>query len=445
MYSVRWLLSTLERNVGKRGYLDIALESERLDLTEKDILTVVRLYNWDFTESGDGKLYPSHILQEHLLTRLDQIGFLDVNTESMKYKISADTLTQLLTKSGLTLITTSDGSIMTLDQLRSQLLDDVELAGIILPEEVAKRIGVDVGLAERVMKNHPGIRKSVDGRYISYRAMRSYILDEVQRTGRVDTAEFKNQWTINRVELAAILKRFGLRVVLTKPGNYLSVSWVRRRVRDTLDAGGLVEPEAIADEHNTDFGIIEAIIAGIQTDTILDNDGKMVSKTALFKELENLLHQGGSLDPESLASEHGFDISDIERVIKPLRPAAFLTYSETLVSKTWLTKKLKDSVKHRGLYNLKETCNSLDLEYDEISEELEGRLDEGERIIDACGVIVSQRWIEVLKEHIRGSGRLIVSDFASKQGLPSRSAVCLLRALFQGVYVSGTDTYFAKA
>ncbi|MHA2424698.1 MAG: hypothetical protein ACXAEF_07910 [Candidatus Thorarchaeota archaeon] len=444
IYSVRWLLSTLERNVGKRGYLDIELESERLDLTEKDILTVVRLYKWDFTESGDGKLYPSHILQEQMLDRLEQVGFLDVNEESMKLKIPTETLIQLLTKTGLTVITTSDGSIMTLDQLRSHLLDDLELAGIIRPQEAAQRIGIDVGLAERVMKNHPGIRKSVDGRYISYRAMRSYILDEVQRTGRVNTTEFKKTWTINRVELAAILKRFGLRVLLTKAGNYLSVSWVRRKVRTTLETGGIVEPESIADEHDTDLGVIEAIISGIETDTILDNDGNMVSRASLFIELENMLHQSGTIDPENLASEHGFDIADINRVIRPLRPAAFVANSETLVSKTWLTNQVKDGLKLKGLYNLKETCDSLDLEFNEISKALEERLDDEERIVDVCGVIISSRWHELLNRVIKESGRITVSEFANTQGLPMRQAVCLLRNLLKGVYVSGNDTFFAK-
>ena len=445
MYSVRWLLATLERSVGKRGFLDIEIESERLDLPEEDILTVVRLYKWDFIESGEGNLYPAHILQERLLARLEQLGFLDLKEESMNLKISVEKLTQILKQSGLTLVTTDDGSLMTLDQLRSQLLDDVELAGILPPQEVAKRIGIDVGLAEKVLRNHPGIRKTIDGRYISYRAMRSWILDDVQRTGRVDSTEFKKQWTINRVELAAVLKRFGLRVIMTKSGNYLSVSWVRRQVRDTLDAGGLIEPNVIAKEHNTDVGVIDAIIAGIETDTILDNDGKMVSRAALFKELESLLHQGGQLDPEGVASEHGFDIADIERLIKPLKPAAFLSYSEVLVSKTWLIKQVNDSLQNKGLYNLKETCDSLELEYDEISEELEGRLGDKVTYIAGCGVLVSLRWIEVLKSHITESGRVEVSDFARTQGISLRTAVCILRALLIGVYISSSNTFFTKS
>ncbi|MFW9849328.1 MAG: hypothetical protein ACFFF4_09310 [Candidatus Thorarchaeota archaeon] len=444
MYSVKWLLSSLERSVGRHGFLDLEVESERLDLTEKDILTVVRLYNWDFIESSEGRLYPSHILQERLMTRLDELGSLDLNEESMKLQIPIDVLKQLLKGSGLTLVTTNDGSIMTLDQLRSQLVDDVELAGIIPPKEVSERIGIDNGLAERIMKNHPGIRKSVDGRYISYRAMRSYILDEIQRTGMIDTAKFKNRWTINRVELAAILKRFGLRIVLNNAGNYLSVSWIRRRVKETLDSGGLIEPESIVDEYDADIRVIESIIAGIKTDTILDNDGKMVSRAALFIELENLLHNGGSLHPESLASEHGFDIADIERVIRPLRPSSFISNSENLVSKTWLTNQVKDGLKLKGLFNLRNTCASLDLTYKVVAEELQSRLNSKERIIDTCGVIVSFRWIELLKDHVKESGRITVTDFAKTQGITTRTAVCLLRNLLTGVYVSSSDSFFAK-
>jgi hypothetical protein len=106
---------------------------------------------------------------------------------------------------------------------------------------------------------------------------------------------------------------------------------------------------------------------------------------------------------------------------------------------------LKDAVKLRGHYNLKKKCDDLDLEYDEVVEELEGRLDETDQIIDSCGVVVSQRWIEVLKDHVRDSGKITVTEFAKKQGLPLRTAVCLLRALLQGVYVASNDTFFAKS
>ncbi|MDF1540264.1 MAG: hypothetical protein P1Q69_15325, partial [Candidatus Thorarchaeota archaeon] len=312
MYSVRWLLSTLERSVSRKGYLDLDSESERLDLPADDILAVVRLYKWDFVKSGDGMLFPTHTLQDNLLSQLEQLGSIDLNEESARFKIPSEKLAQILKQSGLTLISTDDGSLMTLEQLRSRLVDDVDLEGIVESSVVAKRIGIDAGLADRVLKNHEGIRKSKDGHFISYRSMRSWILDEVQKSGIVNTDKFQEKWTISRVELAAILRRFGLRVVLTKGGNYLSVSWLRRMVKQTLDDGGLVIPDQLASTYDSDIGTVEAIIAGIETDTVLDKDAKMVSKSALFKELEKSLHQGGQLDPEGMATELGFDIADIE-------------------------------------------------------------------------------------------------------------------------------------
>jgi len=444
MYSVRWLLSTLERSVSKKGYLDLESESKRLDLPSNDILTVVRLYKWDFVESADGRLFPAHILQETLLNRLERLGSIDLNQESESFRIPVGKLTQILKQTGLTLISTNDGSLMTLDELRSQLIDDVELEGIVEPATVADRIGIDKGLAERVLKNHGGIRKSRDGQFISYRSMRNWILDEVQKTGMINTNNFQEKWTITRVELAAILRRFGLRVVLTKKGNYLSVSWLRRSVTQTLDAGGLVSPEQLASAYDADVGTVETIIAGIETDTVLDNDGKMVSKSALFKELEKSLHHAGQLDSESIASELGLDIADIERIIAPLRASSFQSLTDVLVSKTWLIKQVNDGLKTRGLSYLKEKCEDLELDINDVKSELEGRLREDSIVMGQCGVVVSQRWIQLLKAHVKESGSMVVSQFAETQGISSRTAVCVLRALLTGVYVAASDTYFAK-
>ena len=106
---------------------------------------------------------------------------------------------------------------------------------------------------------------------------------------------------------------------------------------------------------------------------------------------------------------------------------------------------MKDRLKVKGIYNLRDVCNSLDLDYGLIAEELQSRLGRDERIIDPCGIIVSMRWIELMKGHVKESGRVIVSDFARKQDVEMRTAVCLLRNLLKGVYVSSSDTYFAKA
>jgi len=74
------------------------------------------------------------------------------------------------------------------------------------------------------------------------------------------------------------------------------------------------------------------------------------------------------------------------------------------------------------VYNLKEKCDEMDLEYDEVSDELESRLEDTDRLVDVCGVVVSQRWIDALKDHVRESGRITVSDFAKRQGI-SREAM----------------------
>ncbi|MFW9908354.1 MAG: hypothetical protein ACFFEF_07245 [Candidatus Thorarchaeota archaeon] len=444
MYSVKWLLSSLERGVGKRGYLDLDAESNRLDLSSEDILTVVRLYKWDFIQSTDNRLYPSHILQEHLLSRLEELGCLDLNSEARSLNIPSPQLQMLLRQSGLTLISTNDGSVMTLDQLRSQLQDDVDLAGIIPVEEVASNIGIDTGLAERILRNQPGIRRTKDRYYISYRAMKNWILEEVRTTGMVDSDKFQNQWKINRVELAAILKRFGLRVTMNRSGHYLSISWIRKLVSDSVSKGGYFTPEELAKRFDTEPSVVESILSGIQNDTLPDATGKLVSRKALTKELESIFKRGGELDLGTFASERGFDINDIERLFTPLRASAFSTSNDTFVSKEWLLSQVTDALRYRGIFNLKDLVQKLKLSYDEVASETKETLNEDDMIVDSCGMVASERWLNLLNEHLRDVGNLNVSDFAKKQNIQQRLALCLLKALIQGVYLSATDTFFAK-
>ncbi|MDF1541115.1 MAG: hypothetical protein P1Q69_19615, partial [Candidatus Thorarchaeota archaeon] len=119
-------------------------------------------------------------------------------------------------------------------------------------------------------------------------------------------------------------------------------------------------------------------------------------------------------------------------------------FMEVLVSKTWLIKQVTDGLSTKGLFNLKEKCDALDLDVDDVEPELEGRLGEDNLLLDQCGVLVSRRWVHLLKTHVRESGPLVVSPFALTQGISTRTAVCLLRALLSGVYVASSDTFFAK-
>ncbi len=444
LYSVKWLLDTLERSVSKTGYLDLEAESVRLDLTTNDILRVVSLYKWDFVEAFDNRIIPAHLLQEQLLSRLERLGSLNIADESNRLKLSPDALQRVLKKLGLTLITTQDGSVMTLEQIRQELLDDADLAGVITARESAERVGIEEGLASRILGNHTGIRRLKDGRYASYRALRSYILEEVRKTGVVYTDQVETQWLLNRIELAALLKRFGLKVALTKSGNYLSISWLRRRLSDSLQVGETLNPIEIAQRYDTEANVIESIIATIQTDTLMDGEGKLISKSALFKELESQFNDMGVLRPYALATERGLDIADIQRTLQPLVAASIRTHDDDMVSKLWLLRKIQDELKQKGIFDLESICDELQLDYEVVHSELETRLAEDDRLLEDCGLIVSEKWIVALKQHAKEEGTLNVSNFASSRGITKKAALCLMRSLIQGVYLPSSDSYFTK-
>ncbi len=444
LYSVKWLLDTLERSVAKLGYLDLAVESARLDLTQNDIMRVVSLYKWDFVEAFDKRIIPIHLLQENLLTQLEKLGYLNINEEANRLKIDTESLQKILKKLGLTLITTDDGSVMTLEQVRQELLDDVDLTGIIEPKESAERLGIEKGLAEKILGNHPGVRKLKDGRYASYRGLRSYILDEVRKSGILRTIEFERHWTISRIELAALLKRFGLKTVLTKSGDYLSVSWMRRWLGDSLQAGESIDPSAIAKRFETETGVIESIVSTIRTDTLIDGDGKMVSTMALQSELEGQFRDMGVIRPYEIATERGLDIADIQKILQSLTAASFRTWDENMVSKVWLLRKINDTLKQKGIFDIYTICEQMQLNYDEVHTEMESRLSEDDRMLDQCGVVVSAKWIALLKEHAKEVGAMNVTEFASTQSIPKKSALCVLRALLQGVYLPSSDSFFTK-
>lgn len=444
MYSVKWLLGTLERSVARQGYLDLESESERLDLAPEDIISVVRLYNWNFVEAFDGRIIPEHALQTELLAQLEKLGSINLAAEANKHKMSTEALSQVLKKLGLTLITTTDGSVMTLEQLRQELVDDVELAGIITGEEAAQRVGVETGLAERILANHPEVRRAKDGKYISYRALRNWILDEVQRSGSINVDFFTKRWTLNRIELAALLKRFGLRTVLTKSGNYLSTTWVARKIGESLKNGESIGPEDAAQKYDIDVRVIESIISTSQTDTLMDGKGKVISRPSLLKELELQFHKSGVLRPYQIAAERGLDIADIEKTVQPLRASAFETWENELVNKAWYVRNVQDALKRLGFFDLDASCEKLQLNLDEVSNEVEARLDTDTRLVEGCEVVVSSDWVRLLRVHMQEAGQAKVAEFAKQRGMTAKTAICLLKALVQGIYLRSTDTYFTK-
>jgi len=143
--------------------------------------------------------------------------------------------------------------------------------------------------------------------------------------------------------------------------------------------------------------------------------------------------------------ERGLDIADINRTIDPLLKAAFLTMDDDFVGKLWVLKQIATKVKKDGYFDLGSFCLEKQLDYREVHDTIETRLPEDNLLIEQCEVIVSEKWVQLLRKHAEETGVIQVESFATSRSLSKKSALCLLRNFLQGVYIPSSETFFAKA
>ncbi len=442
LISARWLRSTLERSINKIGYLDTQSESRRLGLIVDDIIRAVGTFGWNLVETTDGRLIPHHIVDEKLATAIEENGYLDLTTIERELRVASSMTIKLLRKRKNGLIISKDKLAMTLDHLKQRIRDDLELAGMLDPEEFANELSIDLGLVLKILQSDQEFRKVHNGNYISLPFFRRWLLDEVMNDGVVSVDDVESRWGLSTVSLTMLMKRFGLRVVQTKSGDYLSLAWLRRIIKEMINAGKQVEGKTLVEKYDITEGTAESILSNIEVDALLDNKGVLVPIPVFQQELKEILETEGVLDPQRISAERGIDVSDVERVFRGLHANALVSSTGVIINLDSFLRTIRHSLSTTGIFDLSVAAQNFRIDYARLAKSIETHIVSGEYLIDACGVIISSTWSDLLREYASETGVIPVTEFASEGRIRRSAALCLMRRLLKGTYLDKSDTFF---
>ena len=443
LFSSRWLRSVLERTVEKTGYLEVKAEAARLLLSVEDIADTVKALGWTMLETLDGRLVPYHQIEQELSDRIDAQGFIDLEVEATRFKINTSKVLAILRSRGYRLAASRDRSavVMTLDHIQERLADDVELTGWVSPEQEATLIGVDVRLVEETLRDRPGMRKERDGRYVSIDSLKRWLVQEAQDKGIVRLEETERLWGLSSLELRVLMKESGLRTVITKSGDYLSVAHARRRILSEIKGGNRVDATMLAKDLGVDTGTAEALMSHIEGDALTTSDGSLVSMASLRDEFQRSFASTGVLEPSREASSRALDISEVRQLITLMGLQTLETTSGKIVDIAWVVGRMKQALTLRGVFDLEALAEQLELEYAKLADAVEKQLGANEIVVDPAGVVVNSKWIHVLREYASEKESIQVASFAKDRGLRQSAALHLLRRYVGGVYKSRQDVF----
>jgi hypothetical protein len=445
LVSQKWLKESMKRAVNRTGYLHLESDAAKLGLSVDTLRNALNTFGWRVVRTTDDHLIPRPMLERELLDRMELLGILDLKKESERLKIDSKDIVNILRAKRLKMTQTTDGSVALLEHLKERIIDDMVLTGSIDPEEEAKTLGIPARLVASLVDNEEGVRKTNSGRYVSVSAFRGWLLDEVKVNGFVKTKDVERSWGFSNLQLTLLMKRFGLRTVLTKGGNYLSIAWVRRRIDNLIKSGLKVEPDVLAEQLDMEIGDIEAIMSQVESDALMDRSGALIPKAALLTELMTIHKSKGILDLEKEAAEREVDVSEIAELVAELRPDSFETPSGKLVAISAIERVLNWSLQKKGIYDLKQAAQGLKIDYKEMADALEPRLTEDSFIDDKAGVIVSTNWIGMLRDFANEQGAIKVTSFARERNIRRSAALGLFRRFLKGAYVSRSDSFIVAS
>ena len=441
LISRKWLKESLKRTVNRTGYLHLESEAGRLGLSAASLQRALRAFGWRVVSTTDNHLIPRPLLEKELLDRMELLGILDLKVEAERLKVDQKDILDILRAKRLNMIQTSDGSVALLEHLKERILDDLDLTGRIDPEEEAKTLGITTNLVKGLIEKEDGIRKTSAGHYVSVTAFRAWLLDEVKENGFVKAIDVERSWGLSNLQFQMLMKRFGLRTVVTKGGNYLSIAWVKRRINHLIKSGLKVEPDVLAEQLDMEHGDIEAIMSQVDSDAFLDRSGALIPKSVLVTELMMTHKSKGILDLEKEAAERGVDVSELEELVVELRPESFETPSGKLVAISAIERVLNWSLQKKGIYDLRQAAQGLKIDYKEMADAIEPRLNDDSFIDDKAGVVVSTNWIGMLRNYAKEQGAIKVTSFARERNIRRSAALSLLRRFLKGAYVSRSDSF----
>ena len=441
LLSVKWLTASFERVLARDGFIDPSKEAERLHLTTEDILRATKRIGWNPVQTADNCLIPREILEKDIIDRIETDGFIDLQGSSEIIKVGSSAILKILRAHKYQVIVTKDNHIATIDHLKERLRDDLELIGLIEPEEEADVLGVDVSLLVKLLSLEPGVRKGRNGRFMSMIAFRRWLIDEFKEKGVVTEEEAHQTWGLSRTELALLLKQFAVKTTLTKSGDHLSLSWARKQVYQSLKSGSRVQPTKLAHELNVDEGIAEAIMSHVEADAIYDMEGSMVPISEIEDLVLETIKQKGMLDPPSYAQTYGFDVSDFLRVVEELELDLLETKSGQLISMQRIIEIIKNGLNTEGIYDLQEFLRKTKIEYELVADRIESKLTDDEIMVDNAGLIVTSNWIKKMNDYAEEQGALRITSFARENGLRRSSVIAMARRFLKGAYIPRSDSF----
>jgi len=441
LVSPRWLKPTLERSVDKLGYLDPKAEAERLHIPVETIMQTVKQLGWKLVETQDGRQVPTHLLEQHIVDKIRQEGYIDLEEEAKQHKVGQPQLLRLLQTAGLRIVFTKEHSVATIEHLRERLRDDMQLSGWVLPGQEVEVLGVDVGIIEDILRNQPGLRKGRDGRYISLEAFRRWLLQEAEEGGIVRLSDAKSQWGLSPLELQLLMRESGLKTVITHSGDFLSTAFVRRRVLSDVAKGIRVEASAIGRELDIDVKTAEEIMGQAKGDGLVTEDGSLIPASALQRDLKQAFASTGLVDLIREARSRRLDISDIRRVVTSTGIQTLETASNKLVDVSWILNGMRQALKVKGIFDLATLARTLELDYIVVAEFVETRLESDEIFVDPAGVVVNSKWIAALRKFSSGTDNIGMGQFSREQNLRPEAALHLLKRFVGGLYNPRTDSF----
>jgi hypothetical protein len=404
-------------------------------------MQTIKQLRWTLVEAQDGRQIPSHLLEQHLVDSIRKEGYIDLEAESRELKVLVPELLRLLRTAGLRIVSTRDHSVATIEYVRDRVRDDMQLSGWVSPEQEGEVLGVDKNTVEDILKGQPGLRKGRDGRFVSLESFQRWLLQEAEETGVIRVNAAETQWGLSPLELQLLMKDSGLSTVITQSGDYLSTSFVRRKVQSDLSEGVRVEPSVLARDLGIDSRTVEGIMGQVKVDGLVSEDGSLVPMSLLRKNLQQAFASTGIVDLVREGRTQKLDVSDLRRIVAGLGIHTLETATSKLVDASWIINGLRQSLKLKGVFDLARLASTLELDYVTVAEVVEKKLGANEMLVDPAGVVVNSDWVADLRQYSSVTDMIPVTQLATEMGLAPESVLHLLKRYVGGLYNSQTDSF----
>ncbi|MHA1770680.1 MAG: hypothetical protein ACTSYL_02980 [Candidatus Thorarchaeota archaeon] len=441
--STDWVRVLLERMILSKGRLNPEEAADIIGVSVDDLYRLLKRLDWKTITADDGELIPLHTVEDYLSDLLERNGIVNINEASAHFGLSRDSLFKILRNIDRQIIETRNGEAATLEHIRQQVDTSIRMSGWARPEDIADLLGVDQRLVVQILRSDEEYRRVADGRYISLRFFRDWLIDLTREQGVIPLDMIEKEWGLSRVDIRVLIKRFGIKTTTTTSGNLLSLQWARDKIIAKIESGKTVTPQYVAREFDVDIGVAVALIANIESSAYQTHDGRLVPERILREELRKRFVAKGVIDPEKEAHRLGLDVSVVERLIDSLAVDAVETSRGARVSIVGILKYIRKRLDDKGVADLVKVAESSGIDYTTLVSLLERRLLDTETLVDSAQCVVRSEWIKKVIEPLATTGQIPVTEFAKRYNIRRRAALHLLRVFLKGAYIKSRDIFIA--